>query len=39
MCDEISTKHGVALGKVVEDSIQICEIKKMKQVLTDSKGF
>jgi hypothetical protein len=39
MCDEISSKHGVALGKVVEDSEQICEIKKIKQVLSDGKGF
>lgn len=39
MCDQISSKHGIVLGKVVEDSEQICEVKKIKQVLQESKGF
>ena len=33
MCDRISALHGINLGKVVEDSEDICKIKQLKEVL------
>jgi hypothetical protein len=39
MCDRISSLHGISLGKVVEDSKDICVIKKIKQVLLESESF
>jgi hypothetical protein len=39
MCDRISSLHGVALGKVVEDCENVCKIKVIKQQLLDSEKF
>ena len=33
MCDRISALHDINLGKVVEDSEEICKIKQLKEIL------
>jgi hypothetical protein len=39
MCDRISSLHGINLGKVVEDSEDICKIKQLKQILREQEEF